>query len=1291
MHVRDGYLLLLVYLPAVFGERFSGHVRQVIQPILNSLSDETEFIRDTAMKAGRRIIELYAEQAVELLLPELENGLLARNWRIRHASVRLLGDLMFRLIGVSGRGTTEGADEDDTFGSEQATSSVTRVLGEDTRQRVLAKLYMTRHDSNSLAIRQEATHVWKVVVSNTARTLREIIPALFELLLACLGASQSERRKIAAATLAELVKKLGERILPDLFVLLENQLKTTTTTTKSSTNSSNTKNKLGVCSAMSEIMRTCSREQISGHADRFYACVRLGLADAQSRRVRTAAADAFELLHSNLGIRALDEVLPGLLRAINQSKTSAALVNQAAANQDQEQEEDSQSQEEAAAVALDSLCLLMRNKSKVVMPFIVPRLVSPVVQTSAFLRISECVPGEAIARHLKVIQPALLNAVVQRVRHDKTHTDTTSTTNTTSTTSTTTQQQQLEVSEETRTEVEQCSKVLGAIRDAHYWSGMMQDLLGAIAGSSKDTANVDPEMQEGALLLLAGWLAEAGSNRTHKHTSTQQQTQQHTQQQQKKNKKQPRQQESDVEQDDDESDEEEMEDDELERFDAEDSDDDSEEEDADFEDESDNDDDDSNDERDEEDDDEENDSDEQEIDSEEDDEEGVSLGELAGQLVSSVLRALFGCLVQSEEARVLRAAVECVCTFKRVMLEAELLADQAREFRQALLFAHNKMRTKLGLRVGTGAGAGEWSQLPGLCLCAPYDLLDQLVDVYKTSLSGAGGESGGKWEQREEAAHGLLEALHMSDAETLSRSAVKVAGAVIRMMGQGFGSSTKLAFVCVFEVLLERADVRKMRPFATQMHNILTKCLFPGAAVGAAVGAVTSSKKEMRVRAGAAIGHLSPLLIPATTISQSEDAPIRRHEQLVLDLTRQSCDLLVAMTSSTSTTTGVGSTGLQAVRLCLDKIGGQIRIKVLLELIEMITSSGLQPSTKSTKDKEKEKENLLENEDEQVRKTAAASVATGLARAAHAIHNNTNNSQSEQMMDQLRAVLANQIARLTTTNQSVTKSSSGSANQTVKQSNRLHSLAVLITVLSKLDALVVLLAVAPCSSSSLSGEQVASMETVVQVVSSQLCSAVQLQLVLSGYRCLGHLLVQLLQHTHTSHASTGAAAAREALDTTLQTLVKGMKHECVDVKLLVADICSLVAWQLAHTRTHTQVTPLYAAIFISTLTNGMRDKNLQVRSAAERAMLAVVHLGPFAHLAFFSSNSSSSPPSQVEEENTSEMYEQCLKCLEPASKKSVFVEMVKTALKSQSKTAANHNQTGEMVPPNLDDSYILAN
>ena len=81
--VREGFMSLLVYLPATFGSRFQPHLPKIIPPILSGLSDTEEYVREAAMRAGRMVISNYSTKAIDLLLPELENGMFDPGWRIR--------------------------------------------------------------------------------------------------------------------------------------------------------------------------------------------------------------------------------------------------------------------------------------------------------------------------------------------------------------------------------------------------------------------------------------------------------------------------------------------------------------------------------------------------------------------------------------------------------------------------------------------------------------------------------------------------------------------------------------------------------------------------------------------------------------------------------------------------------------------------------------------------------------------------------------------------------------------------------------------------------------------------------------------------------------------------------------------------------------------------------------------------------------------------------------------------------------------------------------------------------
>ena len=379
--VRDGYIMMFIYLPLTFGDTFSSYVGQIIHPILKALADDSEFVRDTAIKAGQRIVNMYADTAISLFLPELEKGLFDSNWRIRFSSVQLLGDLLYKISGVVGKMTTESAHEDDNFGTEKGSAAIIKALGDERRNKVYSGLYMGRSDV-SLQVRQAALHVWKVIVSNTPRTLKEILPTLFNLLLGCLASANHDKRQIAASTLVVIVRKLGERVLPDIIPILEYGLK-----------SERSEQRQGVCIGLTEIMANTSRDNIIAFSDSLVPTVRRALMDPLPD-VRYCAAKTFDNLHNMIGMKALDEVA---LFLFDEMKRNAAKNDPVSV--------------ELADRGLDGLKQIMLVKSRTLLPFLIPHLTQQPVNINALCKLCSCASTETLSRHLNKILTTLVNSL----------------------------------------------------------------------------------------------------------------------------------------------------------------------------------------------------------------------------------------------------------------------------------------------------------------------------------------------------------------------------------------------------------------------------------------------------------------------------------------------------------------------------------------------------------------------------------------------------------------------------------------------------------------------------------------------------------------------------------------------------------------------------------------------------------------------------------------------------------------------------------------------------------------
>lgn len=367
-YVREGYLPMLLFLPACFGAQFAPYLSRTIPSILNGLADPDDDIRDTALKAGRLIVARYANKAVDLLLPELEKGMSDDNSRIRLSSVELTGDLLFKISGISGN---QALSEDPTI-LANVNRTFNKVLGDEKRNKILSALFVCRSDTSG-NVRIGAGNIWKALVANTPKTIKHIMPELTQLIVRRLASPVDEQRRIAASALGDMSRRAGSNALSQLLPTLEKSLI-----------SSDSDAKQGICIALHELIESSDPAVIDQYQEILVRIIRSTLTDGNPS-VRESAAQAFDALQGVIGHSAVDEVIPQLLEKLDDSEESAD--------------------------ALSALQQIMRKESYVVFPVLLPKLLKPHIKAKALGALSR-VAGHALYRNLQTIFHSLVNAIL---------------------------------------------------------------------------------------------------------------------------------------------------------------------------------------------------------------------------------------------------------------------------------------------------------------------------------------------------------------------------------------------------------------------------------------------------------------------------------------------------------------------------------------------------------------------------------------------------------------------------------------------------------------------------------------------------------------------------------------------------------------------------------------------------------------------------------------------------------------------------------------------------------------
>lgn len=371
-HIREGFMPLMIYIPASFGASFSPYLTQIIPPILAGLADDVEGVRETSLKAGRLLVKNYATRAVDLLLPELERGLSDYSYRIRTSSVELTGDLLFQLTGVSGK--TELSEEDRIIYGD-VSKSIVEVLGIERRDRIFSAIFMCRSDTWP-QVRGAAVEVWKSLVFNTPRMVKEILPTLTQMIIRRLASTNEDQRTIAAQSLGELVRRVGGTSLSRLLPTLSEGMST-----------SDADARQGICIAVTELIGSTQVDDLEAQQALFINIIRIGLGDSDEK-VRTAAAKAFDSLQDAIGNQIMDKIIPDLITMLQS--------------------------EDSADNALAALRKIIATKGAIVFPIIMPTLLTPpmTVSNARSLGALAAVAGYALIKRLESIINAVVDALI---------------------------------------------------------------------------------------------------------------------------------------------------------------------------------------------------------------------------------------------------------------------------------------------------------------------------------------------------------------------------------------------------------------------------------------------------------------------------------------------------------------------------------------------------------------------------------------------------------------------------------------------------------------------------------------------------------------------------------------------------------------------------------------------------------------------------------------------------------------------------------------------------------------
>uniref|UniRef100_A0A7S4VLQ0 TOG domain-containing protein n=1 Tax=Alexandrium monilatum TaxID=311494 RepID=A0A7S4VLQ0_9DINO len=365
--VKEGYLGLFVYLPVAMGQGFEPYIEEVLQTLLRGVSDDTTSVRDTAFRAGQVIVKQFGASHTARLLPPMEEGVFDVDWKIRHASVQLMGQLIEQILRAH------------RIPTNSAELMQCEVLPKEWRQHMLASLYIVRSDENGV-VKQACAQVWKAVVQNTPRTLKELLPALMTKLIAHLASTNREKQRVAARCVGDLVGKLGERVMPELMPIFMNTLSTGDAHVRE-----------GVCIGLAELINATTKQLLADYLADLIPAIRQAIID-DVETVRNSASSVVALLHNAVGPRATTDVVGWVLAQLQEADV-----------------------EEHGHLFINGLEKLLARQPSAVLPIVLSRLTAPgedgftPMQLMGLSALAVVPDSHTVHRHLSDVLPVMID------------------------------------------------------------------------------------------------------------------------------------------------------------------------------------------------------------------------------------------------------------------------------------------------------------------------------------------------------------------------------------------------------------------------------------------------------------------------------------------------------------------------------------------------------------------------------------------------------------------------------------------------------------------------------------------------------------------------------------------------------------------------------------------------------------------------------------------------------------------------------------------------------------------